>query len=86
MVVKRRILVGLLDGQPVYKIAEPAIFRVSNKGSKDVKYETEIASSSATAGKGESGDKVRIDVFESERRSSAFSSERISSQFSPTRC
>lgn len=59
MVVKKRILVGLLDGQPVYKIAEPAIFRVSNKGAKETKEDVDVASSSTTGAKSETGDKVR---------------------------
>lgn len=62
MVVKRRILVGLLDGHTIYKVAEPAIFRVSNKGSKDVRDEIDSASASSSNQKSDAGDRVRQNI------------------------
>lgn len=59
MVIKRRILVGLMDGHTIYKVAEPAIFRVSNKGSKDAREETDSTSKESTSSKGEGADRVR---------------------------
>ena len=59
MVVKRRILVGLMDGHTIYKVAEPAIFRVSNKGSKEAREESDSTPNTSTSSKGDSADKVR---------------------------
>lgn len=59
MVIKRRILVGLMDGHTIYKIAEPAIFRVSNKGSKDARDDSDSTSAQSSSSKGDGADKVR---------------------------
>jgi hypothetical protein len=60
MVIKKRTLVGLFDGQCIYKVAEPAIFRVSNKGSKDAKDDPDTASGPSKA---DSGDKKRDENY-----------------------
>lgn len=60
MVIKRRTLVGLIDGQCIYKIAEPAIFRVSNKGSKSSSEDTD---SQNPIPKTDSGDKKRDENY-----------------------
>lgn len=65
ILIKKRTLVGLIDGHPIYKVSEPLIHKVSNKTSKDNKetkeeQENQLSQPTQTNNfKSESGEKVR---------------------------